>query len=91
MARKIGGMQAELAGKRQAWQGQGQAMAVDSGTALIRIRAMPFGFNSARVTLEQGPTCGGHAQRDRKAATFVVRSTVRVTPPNRSWRSQEWL
>jgi len=37
------------------------------------------------------PGFGSHAQRDRKAATFVVRSTVRVTPPNRSWRSQEWL
>jgi len=28
---------------------------------------------------------------DKKAATGTVRSTVRVTPPNRSWRSQEWL
>lgn len=37
------------------------------------------------------PTLGKHAYLDRKAATFAVRSTVRVTPPNRSWRSQEWL
>lgn len=37
------------------------------------------------------PTFGRHAYLDRKAATFAVCSTVRVTPPNRSWRSQEWL
>ena len=37
MARKFGGMQAELAGKRQAWQGREQAIAVDLGAALKRI------------------------------------------------------